>query len=114
MNVKGKKAILISLLTLLAYAGLYGCLRLSKQLVHQEVSLIDRTGMRKNGRSVCYMIHHDIGRGSYTDEHNYNKVKSPSTAVQISKHLFYPLVKLEVTYWNLKIPRYIYETVCDQ
>ena len=112
-RANGKKALLICALIFLAYTGSYCCLRLSKQLVHQEVSLIEKADMRIDGRAVCYTIHHDIGRGSFVDENNFNAIRSPSTAVQISKCLYYPLVRLEVAYWKSKSPRYILETICS-
>ena len=113
-HAKGKKLFLICAFILFMYAVSYGCLRVSKQLVHQEIAIIEKTGMRIDGRAVCYIIHHDIGRGSYVDENRFNVKRSHGTAVQISKYFYYPLVKLEVAYWKSQKPQYILETVCSQ
>ncbi|MHC4266523.1 MAG: hypothetical protein ACYSUK_11420 [Planctomycetota bacterium] len=99
---------------LLIYMGSYCCLRLSKVLVHQEVSLVNRTGTQSGGRAICYFIHQDIGHGSFTDSDNYNRINSPGVVVRLGKFFYYPLVKLEVSYWRLIRPRYIYETTCSE
>ena len=112
--MKQKRNVLIAIVFLLVYAGSYCCVRLLKMLVHQEVAFVNTTNITKGGRAICYFIHHDIGHGSFTDEDNYNMIKSPSTATRIGKCLYYPLVKLEVAYWQRTQPREIYETICSQ
>ena len=114
LKLAHKKNARILAIFLLIYMGSYSCLRLSKVLVHQEVSLINRTGTKKAGRAICYFIHQDIGHGSFTDSDNYNRINSPSVVVRLGKIFYYPLVKLEVSYWRLVRPRYIYESICSQ
>ena len=112
--MKRKKAVLICALGLLVYAGSYCCVRVSKQLVHQEVALVNTTSITHDGQGVCYVIHHDIGRGSFTDADNYNTIRPPSAAARIGQLCYYPLVKLELSYWQLARPQYIYESVCSE
>ena len=114
MNKKRKKIILFFVVFSLIYSGSYCCLRLSKVLVHQEVALVNKTGAMKEGRAICYFIHQDIGHGSFVDSDNYNKIKSPGVAVRIGKCFYYPLIKLEVSYWRFTRPREICESGCSQ
>lgn len=105
--MKREKALMIAVVISLAYAGSYCCVRLSKLLVHQQVSLATNTPP-----GVCYIIHHEIGRGSFVDDKN--AIKTPTAATQTGRLFYFPLVKLELSYWKLSRPRYIYETVCQQ
>lgn len=112
--MKRKHKILIAAAFPLLYTGSYCGLRLFRVLVHQKVALINRTGAMKDGRAICYFIHQDIGRGSFTDSDNYNKIRPPSTPVRLAKRFYLPLVELELSYWKLKQPGEILETICDQ
>ncbi len=105
---------LIFTIILSIYTVSYFCLRFSKMLVHQEVALVNKTGETKNERGVCCYIHQDVGHGSFVDEDSYNIIKPPGTVVKIGKCFYYPLAKLEILYWKLTRPRYIYETVCAE
>jgi hypothetical protein len=89
-------------------------LRLSKVLVHQKVSLVSHTNPIKDGRAIAYFIHHDIGRGSFTDSDNFNKINTPGAFARISKFVYYPLVKTEISYYSHTQPTEILETICDQ
>jgi len=109
--MKRKKTALIFAIFSLIYMGSYCCLRLSKVLVHQEVALVNKTGIKRRGRAICYFIHQDISHGNFVNPDNYNKINSPSVAVRIGKCFYYPLVKLEVSYWRFTRPREIYETI---
>jgi hypothetical protein len=82
--------------------------------VHQEVSLVNRTGAKRGEQAICYFIHQDIGHGSFTDSDNYNRINSPGAVVQIVKLFYYPLVKLEVSYWRHVRPGYVYESTCSE
>jgi hypothetical protein len=111
--MKRKKTVIV-LIVLSVYMSSYCLLRLSKVLVHQEVALVNKTNASKNGRAICYFIHHDIGRGSFTDDNNYNKINTPGAFARISKCVYHPLVKTEISYYRHTQPREILETVCDQ
>jgi hypothetical protein len=113
LKLAHKKNALIFAIFLLVYMGSYCCLRLSKVLVHQEVAFVNRTGTNRGGRAICYSIHQDIGHGSFTDSGNYNRINSPGVVVQIGKFFYYPIVKLELSYWRFIRPAYIYETTCS-
>lgn len=107
--MKSKNALFITVVILLSYAGSYCCLRSSKLLVHQEVLLVTDTAP-----GVRYVVHHEIGRGSFVDDKNYNAIKAPGAAARAGQLFYYPFVKLELAYWKLARPQYIHETVCQQ
>ena len=111
-KIAHKKQTLIFAIFLLIYTASYCCLRLSKMLVHQEVAFVNKTRTTKDGRNICYFIHQDIGHGSFIDPDNYNRINSPGVAVRIGKCLYYPLVKLEISYWKFIRPQHIYESTC--
>ncbi len=114
MNMKRKRIALIIAAVSLFYMGAYGILRLSKALVHQEVALVNKTDAARDGRAISHFIHHDIGHGSFVDSDNYNKINSPGVAVRFAKCFYFPLVKLEVSYWRLTRPREILESWCSE
>ena len=94
--------------------GSYCCLRLSKVLVHQEVAFINRTDAKRHGRAICYCIQQNIGHGSFVESGNYNKIRAPGLAVRIVKGIYYPLVKLEVSFWKTRRPEEVLESGCQQ
>ena len=112
-SLSGKSYLIFAIFSVI-YMGSYCCLRLSKVLVHQEVAFVNKTGAKRGGRAICYFIHQDIGHGSFVDSDNYNKINSPGVAVRIGKCFYYPLVKLEISYWRFTRPRVIYESICSQ
>ena len=114
--MKRKKVAVLFAVISVIYMGSYFCLRFSKLLVHQEVALVNHgdSGITREGPAICYFIHQDIGHGSYVDSDNYNKVNTPGIAVRIAKSFYYPLVKLELSYWENTRPSAIYETICNQ
>jgi hypothetical protein len=111
--MKRKRIALIIAAVSVFYMVSYCVLRLSKALVHQEVALINNTDATRDGRAMCYFIHQDIGHGSFVDSDNYNKINSPGVAVRLAKCFYFPLVKLEVSYWRLTRPRDILESRCQ-
>ena len=119
-NMKRKRLLIFLAIVSFAYISSYCALRLSNLLVHQEIALIYRESPSSSNHtegyqpSICYTIHHDIGRGSLTDDNNYNKINTPSKPVKIAKILYYPLIKMEIKYWNTTGPKAIYETICTQ
>ncbi len=112
-RLNGKSYLIFAIFSVI-YMVSYCCLRLSKVLVHQEVAFVNKTGANRGGRAICYFIHQDIGHGSFTDSDNYNRINSPGVIVQIGKFFYYPIIKLEVSYWRCIRPGYIYETTCSQ
>lgn len=112
--MRRKHKILIVAAFPLLYMGSYCGLRLFKVLVHQEVALINRTGAMKDGRAICYFIHQDIGRGSFTDSGNYNRIRPPGAGVRLAKRFYFPLVELELSYWRSTRRGEILEAICQQ
>ena len=113
-SMEWKKIVKVLAVLAAVYLGAYCSLRISKVLVHQEVALVNRTDATKDGRHICYFMHQDIGHGSFTDSDNYNKINTPGIAVRAGKCFFYPLVKIEVSYYRLTRPTETLETVCQQ
>jgi hypothetical protein len=109
--MKRKKTV-IAFIVLSVYLSSYCLLRLSKALVHQKVFLV-KTGFTGDGRSIRHILH-DIGRGSYTDSDNYNKTKTPGAFAVASKSIYYPLVKLEISYWKYSQPDEIFTEWCSE
>lgn len=75
--------------------------------------MLTKTGYTGDGRIILHILH-DIGRGSYTDSDNYNKTKTPGALAQLSKFIYYPLVKLEISYWEHSQPDIIYTEWCSE
>ena len=108
-----RKRVIIFFAILSVYLSSYCLLRLSKVLVHQKVYLVNKVGHTSTGRRIRF-IHHDIGRGSFTDSDNFNKTKTPGAFAQIKKCVYYPLVKLEISYWKYMQPDEIINEGCMQ
>ena len=74
--------------------------------------MVAPAGIFREGRAVCYFVYQDIGHGNFID--NDGKVQSPLVVVRIAKGIYYPLIKLEVSFWKIRRPQEIVEEVCQQ